>query len=116
MITLIDSSYLRFLNRIRVMEASIGVKKLDALEKSLLDIVMMAFLNQAEILVGDLLILREFGTQSTLHGRVTNLNKLGYIKLVLHAIDKRKKKVIPTKLAINHYKNLSKLLAQSVYG
>ena len=53
MITLIDSSYLRFLNRIRVMEASIGVKKLDALEKSLLDIVMMAFLNQAEILVGD---------------------------------------------------------------
>ena len=104
------SSYMRFLNCLNTLDAKSVEKKLDFIEVSLLDQVMLGFTQEREILVGDLLTLSHIGSQATLHGRLKNLDKRGYIKLVVDGLDQRKKKVIPTKLAIKHYEKLSTLL------
>jgi len=105
------SSYIRFLNFTKVLENKSG---LDAIEKQLLDVVMLADLNKREVLVGDLLLLSNIGSQATLHGRIKCLNEAGYVRLVSDAVDGRKKRVIPTKQALKYYDNLSKFLAKAV--
>lgn len=109
-----SSSYIRFLNLINAMGSIDGAKKPDAIEGQLLEAVMLANSEKQEILVGDLLKMSHIGSQATLHGRVKNLSKMGFILLVTDALDGRKKKVIPTKLATKYYENLSKLLAKAV--
>ena len=107
------SSYIRFLNFIDALDAKSGVKKLDDIEEQLLNIIMRSFAQEREILVGELLVLDTIGSQATLHGRIVNLRKLGFVDLVVDVTDGRKKKVAPTKLAIKHYESLSKLLSQA---
>ena len=107
------SSYIRFLNTVNAMDATRSGKKLDAIEEQLLDKIMLSFSQETEVLVGDLLVLSQIGSQATLHGRVKNLVTMGYIKLTVDAIDNRKKQVIPTKLALKHYEKLSKLLEKA---
>ena len=104
------SSYMRFLNCLNAMDASSAEKKLDAIEGQLLDYVMLGFSQAREILVGDLLVLAHIGSQATLHGRIKHLDKLGFVKLVVDGEDHRKKKVVPTKMAVKHYEKLSTLL------
>lgn len=108
------SSYIRFLNCIDALEAKGGVTKLDAIETQLLDWIMMTFSQGGEILVGDLLVLSHIGSQATLHGRLQKLITLGYVKQALDSVDGRKKKILPTKIAIKRYEILSKLLEKSI--
>jgi len=107
------SSYIRFLNTVNAMDTTRSGKKLDAIEEQLLDKIMLSFSQDTEVLVGDLLILSQIGSQATLHGRVKNLATKGYIKLAVDSVDNRKKKVIPTKLTLKHYEKLSKLLERA---
>ena len=109
-----ENSYIRFLNLSNSLVANSGSKKLDAIGEQLLHVVMIAHSQGSETLVGDLLVLPHIGSQATLHGRVQNLIAAGYVKLVVDLDDGRKKKVIPTKQALKHYDNLSKLLAKAV--
>jgi len=112
--TMNQSSYIRFLNCIDALEEKGGVKKLDAIEAQLLDWVMVTDAQGCEILVGDLLLLSHIGSQATLHGRVQKLIELGYVKQALDSVDGRKKKILPTKLAIKRYEMLSKLLEKAI--
>jgi DNA-binding MarR family transcriptional regulator len=106
------SSYLRFLNLIDALDRINPGKKLDYIEESLLDrIVSAAHANQS-ILVGDLISLSELGSQATLHGRLKNLSAMGYIKMASNT-DGRKKEVVPTKLAIKRYDEISKCLEKA---
>ena len=114
MTTMNQSSYIRFLNCIDALEEKGGEKKLDAIETQLLDWVMMTDAQGCEILVGDLLLLSHIGSQATLHGRVQKLIELGYVKQALDSVDGRKKKILPTKLAIKRYEILSKLLEKAI--
>ena len=109
-----ENSYIRFLNLSNSLVANSSSTKLDATEERLLNVVMIAHSQGSETLVGDLLVLSHIGSQATLHGRVQNLAAAGYVKLVVDLDDGRKKKVIPTKQALKHYDNLSKLLAKAV--
>jgi DNA-binding MarR family transcriptional regulator len=88
-------------------------KKLDSVEESLLDKIMLSFHAKQFILVGDLISLAKLGSQATLHGRLKNLSAMGYIKMVVNE-DGRKKEVEPTKLAIKRYEELSKYLKKAV--
>ena len=105
------NSYIRFLNCIKAIESKSG---LDAIQKQLLDVVMVAHSQKQEILVGDLLQLHNIGSQATLHGRIKQLSADGYVRLVTDAVDGRKKKVTPTKQALKHYDSLSKFLVTAV--
>ena len=106
-------SYLRFLNLIDALDRMNPGKKLDYIEENLLDKVVKCAHSKESILVGDLIALSELGSQATLHGRLKNLSAMGYIKMVSNA-DGRKKEVLPTKLALKRYEEISKCLEKAV--
>ena len=106
------SSYIKFLNLVDAIDRINPGKKLDCIEESLLDkIVSCAHAKQA-ILVGDLISISDLGSQATLHGRLKNLSALGYIKMAAN-VDGRKKEVLPTKLAMRRYEEMSKCLEKA---
>ena len=110
--TNIKASYLRFLNLIDALDRMNPGKKLDAIEESLLDKIVTAALSSQSILVGDLISMAELGSQATLHGRLKNLSAMGYIKMAANE-DGRKKEVLPTKLALKRYEEISKCLEKA---
>jgi len=106
-------AYIRFLNLIDVLDRSNPGKKLDATEESLLDKIFLSAHQCEVVLVGDLISLAELGSQATLHGRLKNLLAMGLIDMTAEE-DGRKKHVVPTKLAIKRYEELSKCLEKAV--
>ena len=107
------SAYLRFLNLIDTLDRINPGKKLDAIEKSLLDKIVTAAHTKQVVLVGDLISLSDLGSQATLHGRLKNLTAMGYIKMVSND-DGRKKEVLPTKAALKRYEDISKCLEKAL--
>ena len=108
-----SSCYIRFLNLIDALDRINSGKRLDSIEESLLDKVIFSFHAKQSILVGDLISLSEYGSQATLHGRLKNLSTMGYIKMAANE-DGRKKEVVPTKVAIKRYEEISKCLEKAV--
>jgi hypothetical protein len=106
-------AYIRFLNLIDVLDRINPGKKLDATEESLLDKIVLSAHQGQVVLVGDLISLSEFGSQATLHGRLKNLRAMGLIDMAAEE-DGRKKHVVPTKLAMKRYEELSKCLEKAV--
>jgi hypothetical protein len=107
------SSYLRFLNLLDALDRMNPGKKLDCIEESLLDKIVSSAHSKQALLVGDLITLSELGSQATLHGRLKNLSAMGYIKMVA-STDGRKKEVLPTKLALKRYEEISKCLEKAM--
>jgi DNA-binding MarR family transcriptional regulator len=87
-------------------------KKLDSTEESLLDKIVLRFHAKQVILVGDLISTSGLGSQATLHGRLKNLSAMGYIKMAANE-DGRKKEVVPTKIALKRYEEISKCLEKA---
>jgi hypothetical protein len=112
MTTAKSPSYIRFLNLLDTLDRINPGKKLDYIEESLLDKIVACSHLKESVLVGDLISLSELGSQATLHGRVKNLSVMGYIKMVSNT-DGRKKEVLPTKLAIKRYEEISKCLEKA---
>jgi DNA-binding transcriptional ArsR family regulator len=106
-------AYIRFLNLIDVLDRINPGKKLDATEESLLDKIVLSAHQGQVMLVGDLISLAELGSQATLHGRLKNLRAMGLIDMATEE-DGRKKHVVPTKLAMKRYEELSKCLEKAV--
>ena len=106
------SPYLRFLNLLDAIDRINPGKKLDFIEESLLNKIVLASVAKQSILVGDLISLSDLGSQATLHGRVKNLNAMGYIKMATNE-DGRKKQVLPTKMALKRYEDISKCLEKA---
>jgi len=105
-------AYLRFLNLIDAIDRIAPGKKLDCTEESLLNTVVLSFHAKKPVLVGDLISLSGLGSQATLHGRLKTLSAMVYIKMAANE-DGRKKEVIPTKLALKRYEELSKCLEKA---
>jgi DNA-binding MarR family transcriptional regulator len=112
MSTIKSSSYVRFLNLIDALDRMNPGKKLDSTEESLLDSVVLSFYAKKAILVGDLISISDLGSQATLHGRLKNLSAMGYIKMTANE-DGRKKEVVPTKIALKRYEEISKCLEKA---
>jgi DNA-binding MarR family transcriptional regulator len=108
-----SSPYIRFMNLIDAFDRINPGKKLDSIEESLLDRIVLSFYANHSLLVGDLISISELGSQATLHGRLKNLSAMGYIKMAANE-DGRKKEVVPTKMAIKRYEEMSKCLEKAV--
>ena len=106
------SPYLRFLNLLDAIDRINPGKKLDSIEESLLNKIILASVAKQSVLVGDLISLSDLGSQATLHGRVKNLSAMGYIKMAANE-DGRKKQVLPTKMALKRYEDISKCLEKA---
>ena len=85
--------------------------KLDLLEEQLLNYALLTSFRGEELMVGDIILLKQLGSQATLHGRLKNLVKKGYILLLDDRLDSRKKFVKLTTQAEKHYEQLSKCLS-----
>ena len=107
-----NPAYIRFLNYLEAIER-VDVKRLNAIEEQLLDYIALAYVQERELLVGDLIALSQFGSQATLHGRLKNLVAMGYVRLVENKTDGRKKQVIPTSKADKRYEKLSSYLEKA---
>ena len=107
------SPYIKFLNLIDAIDRINPGKKLDCIEESLLDKIVSCAQDKQAVLVGDLIALADLGSQATLHGRLKNLSALGYIKMAANE-DGRKKEVLPTKMALKRYEEISKCLEKAV--
>ena len=112
MSTIKSSCYIRFLNLIDALDRMNPGKKLDSTEESLLDKIVLSFHAKQVILVGDLISISDLGSQATLHGRLKNLSAMGYIKMAVNE-DGRKKEVVPTKIALKRYEEISKCLEKA---
>jgi hypothetical protein len=112
MATAKSPSYIRFLNLLDALDRINPGKQVDAIEEGLLDKIVKYADAKESVLVGDLISLSELGSQATLHGRLKNLSAMGYIKMVSNT-DGRKKEVLPTKLAIKRYEEISKCLEKA---
>lgn len=98
--------YIRFLKLLHILDSKSTIRKLDSIERQLLDSILLDDVDGNIVLVGDLLRLTPLGSQATLHGRITNLSKLGYIKLVTQG-DARRKRVMLTTQAYKRFEQLS---------
>jgi hypothetical protein len=112
MATAKSPSYIRFLNLLDALDRINPCKQVDAIEEGLLDKIVKCADAKESVLVGDLISLSELGSQATLHGRLKNLSAMGYIKMASNT-DGRKKEVLPTKLAIKRYEEISKCLEKA---
>ena len=108
-----SSPYLRFLNLIDALDRINPGKQLDYVEESLLDRILVCAHAKESVWVGDLISISDLGSQATLHGRLKNLSAMGYIKMASNS-DGRKKEVVPTKLAIKRYEEISRCLEKAL--
>jgi len=98
--------YLRFLNLVEAFNPKSNIRGLDSTENQLLNSIMLDDNEGRSVFVGDLIGKHFLGSQATLHGRIKNLCRLGYIELIIQS-DARRKRVMPTRLAYKRFDMLS---------
>jgi len=108
------SAYARFLNALDSLDRMSPSKKLDSIEEQLLDHIYLASVSGEKLLVGDVILLDQFGSQATLHGRLKNLVGKGFIQLHGDKADGRRKSVQITNKAEKHYQQLSECLSKAI--
>lgn len=108
------TAYSRFLNALDSMDRISPSKKLDSIEEQLLNHIYLASVSGEKLLVGDVILLDQFGSQATLHGRLKNLVGKGFIQLIGDKGDGRRKSVHITNKAEKHYQQLSEYLSKAI--
>ena len=108
------NSYIHFLSIVEDSGRSNSAAFLDDIERQLLVYILLTHNKGQLMLVGDLIQLSQVGSQATLHGRIKNLEALGYISLAVAEDDARKKFVTPTKLTEKYLVFMSDCLAKAV--
>ena len=98
--------FLRFLNLVEAFNPKSNIRGLDSTENQLLNSIMLDDNEGRSVFVGDLIGKHFLGSQATLHGRIKNLCRLGYIELIIQS-DARRKRVMPTRLAYKRFDMLS---------
>jgi DNA-binding MarR family transcriptional regulator len=106
-------AYLRFMQLAESFDYMSLSSKLDHVERELLDKLILAYYNREFPLMGDLTSLKSIASQATLHSRVKSLIAKGFIDIVADDDDSRKKHLVPTKLALMLYQNLSDALVKA---
>lgn len=107
------NSYLRFLHLADTL-INPNEKPLDSLSKDILEhISKHIVLNKGKIVIGDILMLSQFGSQATLHKRLHALVDDGYLKLK-STNDGRVKQIELTKKANKYFAGLSQALEKAV--
>jgi hypothetical protein len=107
------NSYLRFLHLADTL-INPNEKPLDSLSKDILEHISKDIvLNKGKIVVGDILMLSQLGSQATLHKRLHALVDDGYLKLK-STNDGRVKQIELTKKANKYFAGLSQALEKAV--
>lgn len=106
------NSYLRFLHLADTL-INPNDKPLDSLSRDILEhISKHIVLNKKKIVVGDILMLNQLGSQATLHKRLHALVDDGYLKLK-STNDGRVKQIELTRKATKYFSGLSQALEKA---
>ena len=107
------TAYLRFLARIETAQDADLVADefdLDPNEKALLEMVILRWAQRTTMTVRQTIAHAHLGSPATLHKRLTNLRKKGYLQLEDVEGDKRAKFLVPGPQGFIHMENMGKLM------
>ncbi len=88
-------AYLRFLLRVEAQGDDAGQENLEPNEKALLELVVLRWAKHQPLTVRQTIAHAHLGSPATLHKRLMNLRKMGYLQLQDVANDKRAKHLVP---------------------
>lgn len=105
--------YLNYLVLLRAMDREADGPPVDPIEDQLLNQVMINQDQGRMQLVGDLIHLHEIGSQATLHSRIKQLTKKGYLQLKPNPQDARKKQVELSPKGVKRFVKLSSCIERA---
>lgn len=107
-------TYLNYLALLHAMDRQTDGPPVDPIEDQLLNQVMIKQGQGRVPLVGDLIHLHEIGSQATLHSRLKQLTKKGYLQLKPNPLDAREKQVQLSPKAVKRFVKLSSCVERAV--
>lgn len=108
------TSYLRFLQLVKAVEASPTQPSLDANESALLDALAVQWLADSPLTVMQAMGLSDLGSPATMHRRIARLRKMDLIATDEDANDTRIKRLVLTPAAVTHFEQLGQSLHTAV--
>ena len=106
-------TYLHFIEALEALKKMPQFPPLDSIETELLNEISLCWKRGNSLLVNEAISIDKIGSRATLHARIKNLRKKGYVDFH-NDIDGRKKIIKPTMLAMGYFSTLSHLLAEAV--
>ena len=111
--TNLSEIYFQYIESLSTLKHSNQYQTLDSMELELLNEIAITWKHGKPLLVNEAISLNEIGSRATLHARIKNLRKKGYVDFQTD-IDGRKKIIKPTTIAINYFSSIANLLATAV--
>ena len=111
--TNLSEIYFQYIESLSTLKHSNQYQTLDSMELELLNEIAITWKHGKPLLVNEAISLNEIGSRATLHARIKNLRKKGYVDFHTD-IDGRKKIIKPTAIAINYFSSIANLLATAV--
>ena len=105
--------YFRFLQLIKTIRGHPALPVLDPLEIRIIELIAYAGKNKERLSIKDLMGNRELGSPSMLHGHLVSMRVKGWIMLK-DTEDARRKQLVLTTAALNHFDKLSRLMPQTI--
>ena len=106
--------YLRFLNLLKGLDEPIFEDKNNGCLQLLQSICVQAFISKNLFTVNEVIAWKELGSQASLHKRLHDLIELDLISLDAHKTDGRIKIVTPTAKAKKIFKQLDKMMSNTM--
>ncbi len=114
MISIKSLAFAKYLNASTSLNWINANHKIDLVEEQLLNHILLMTFKGDDLLVGDLLVLWQFGSQATIHKRLKSLSTKGYVELREGKLDGRKKLIYLTAKADKHFQKLSVYLNKAL--
>jgi DNA-binding MarR family transcriptional regulator len=105
--------YFQYIQSLSSLKNSNQFQALDSLEMELLNEIAITWKHGKPLLVNEAISLNEIGSRATLHARIKNLRKKGYVDFHTD-VDGRKKFIKPTTIAMNYFSSVADLLFSAV--
>jgi hypothetical protein len=111
--TNLSEIYFQYIESLSSLKHSNQFQALDSMELELLNEIAITWKHGKPLLVNEAISLNEIGSRATLHARIKNLRKKGYVDFHTD-IDGRKKIIKPTILAMSYFSSIANLLSTAV--
>ena len=98
--------YFQYIESLSSLKHSNQFQALDSMELELLNEIAITWKHGKPLLVNEAISLNEIGSRATLHARIKNLRKKGYVDFHTD-IDGRKKIIKPTILAMSYFSSIA---------
>jgi DNA-binding MarR family transcriptional regulator len=105
--------YFQYIESLSTLKHSNQFQALDSMELELLNEIAITWKHGKPLLVNEAISLNEIGSRATLHARIKNLRKKGYVDFHTD-IDGRKKIIKPTVQAMTYFSSVANLLTSAV--